>query len=326
MSTAQLVPETWELTGDDARATLRRVGRGQLLKDAFMRMRVADGFSHARSLAFLTALVCVQGTIAVVGAAALIGRGWVSEVIVRGVTSAVPGPAGLTLTEAVHQARAVGESHQVSALVFGLLGALVTQTTALGQLERGLNRMYGIEQDRPTVQKYGLAALLALFVVLLGGLAVAILAFGTSIGRQLDNRALSDTWNVGRWPAGLALFVALGALLFGRCPRRRQPAWSWLAFGSAVSAVVCAAATGLLALFFRITSSFGHTYGPLAGVVALMLWSLLFAIGILFGGATAAQLEAVRAGVARPQDQEKVCESEPDAAAGSDSSLPVGAT
>ena len=59
MSTAQLVPETWELTGDDVWATLRRVGRGQLLKDAFMRMRVADGFSHARSLAFLTAVVCV---------------------------------------------------------------------------------------------------------------------------------------------------------------------------------------------------------------------------------------------------------------------------
>ena len=51
MSTAQPVPETWELTGDDARETLQRCGRWQLLRDAFMRLRVADGFSHARSLA-----------------------------------------------------------------------------------------------------------------------------------------------------------------------------------------------------------------------------------------------------------------------------------
>src|SRR4051794_17831951 len=69
MSTATLVPETWELSGDDAWATLRRTGRGRLLRDAFMRMRVSDGFSHARSLAFMTTLVLVQGTIVLVGIA-----------------------------------------------------------------------------------------------------------------------------------------------------------------------------------------------------------------------------------------------------------------
>ena len=52
MSTASVVPETWELTGDDARRTLRDTGRLRLVKDAFMRLRFADGFSHARSLAF----------------------------------------------------------------------------------------------------------------------------------------------------------------------------------------------------------------------------------------------------------------------------------
>ena len=53
VSTATLVPETWELTGDDARQTLRHTGRRRLLADAFQRLRVADGFSHARSLAFM---------------------------------------------------------------------------------------------------------------------------------------------------------------------------------------------------------------------------------------------------------------------------------
>jgi uncharacterized BrkB/YihY/UPF0761 family membrane protein len=70
-------------------------------------------------------------------------------------------------------------------------------------------------------------------------------------------------------------------------------------------------ATALLALFFSISSSFGDTYGPLAGLVGLQIWALLSSIALLYGGALAAQLEAVRAGVATPQDREKVEESEP---------------
>ena len=67
--------ETWELTGDDARKTLLDTGRWQLLKDSFVRLRLADGFSHARSLAFVTSLVLVQGLIALVGLASAFGSG-----------------------------------------------------------------------------------------------------------------------------------------------------------------------------------------------------------------------------------------------------------
>ena len=49
-----------------------------------------------------------------------------------------------------------------------------------------------------------------------------------------------------------------------------------------------------LSVFFRFSSSFGSTYGPLAGIVALLLWSLLSSVALLFGGAVAAQLESVR--------------------------------
>jgi hypothetical protein len=73
VSTAAPVPETWELSGDDAKETLRTTGRRTLLVDAFQRMRVADGFSHARSLAFLVGLLLVQGTIALVGLAVAFG-------------------------------------------------------------------------------------------------------------------------------------------------------------------------------------------------------------------------------------------------------------
>src|SRR4051794_41890047 len=100
MSAARFVPETWELSGDEARETLRRTGRKKLVRDAFVRFRASDGFSHARSLAFVTSLLLVQGLILLVGLAAWLGDTDLSGTIVRTITEAVPGPAGGALTPA----------------------------------------------------------------------------------------------------------------------------------------------------------------------------------------------------------------------------------
>jgi YihY family inner membrane protein len=313
VSTASLVPETWELTGDDAWVTIKRIGRTQLLKDAAQRLRVADGFSHARSLAFMTALVLVQALIALVGLAAALGETGVSSGIVTAIEAAVPGPAGQILTSAVDQAQSTGLNGRLAPLVLGLLGALVTGTTAMGQLERGLNRIYGVEQDRPFLHKYGLGLVLAVSAGTLVTAAFVVIAFGHSIGDQIDNRALDVVWNIASWPLGLGLIWIAVTMLFRLCPRRHQPEPSWMAFGAAVAVFGSFVITVALGVFFNVSQSFGDTYGPLAGLVALLLWTLLSAIALLFGAAVAAQLEAVRAGEPRPQDEQKVVRSEPDA-------------
>ena len=108
MSTAALVPETWELDGDDARETLVATGRMRLVRDAFVRLRAADGFSHARSMAFLIALVMVQGVIGLVGLASAVGAGALGDAIVRTIEAIAPGPMGKTVTDAVDQAQRRG--------------------------------------------------------------------------------------------------------------------------------------------------------------------------------------------------------------------------
>ncbi len=311
MSTAALVPETRGLSGDDAWAVLRRTGRVRLLKDAFQRLRVADGFSHARSFAFMSSLVAVQGVIGLVGLAGALNKGGLSDVIVATIRRAVPGPAGQVLTTAVAQAHSAAVEHRYSAVVVGLLGCLITGTTAMGQLERGLNRIYGVEQDRPSVRKYGLAFIFAVSAGTLTVIAFGCLAFGRQLFGTSGGHGLSTAWTIGRWPLGLGLMAAAIALLFRWSPRRCQPRLSWLAFGAAVSVVLWGFATAALAFFYRYSSSFGQTYGPLAGMIALLLWCLLSSIALFYGAAVAAQLEGVRAGGAAPQDDEKVAVSEP---------------
>ncbi len=300
MSTATKVPETHGLSGEDAWRTLRRVGPWPVLRDAAIRFRYADGFSHARSMAFLTLLVMLQGIIAVVGLAAVLDTNQLSRGIVTAIHDLAPGPSGRVLTSAVRQAREAGTSGDTLAVVLGLFGAIVSGTTAMGQLERGLNRIYGVERDRPTLAKYGRALGLALTAGVLFTCAFLAVGFGPSIGRAFSNDTADDIWAWARWPLALLLMSSGVALLFRWCPRRHQPAWSWLAFGSSISVVLWFVITVLLSAVFQASTSFGDTYGPLAGVVALAVWAVLTAIGLLYGGAVAAQLEAVRAGLPTP--------------------------
>jgi uncharacterized BrkB/YihY/UPF0761 family membrane protein len=108
------------------------------------------------------------------------------------------------------------------------------------------------------------------------------------------------TWQVVRWPLGVALLVFAIAVLLDHAPRRRQPALSWLALGAAVAVVLTLLATGGLAAYVHVSSSFGSTYGPLAGIVALLVWSLLSAMAFFYGVAVCAQMEALRAGAHSP--------------------------
>ncbi len=312
MSTATQVPETWELTGDDARRTLQQIGFRELVVDSWQRLRFADGFSHARSLAYAIALVLVQAIISLVGVASAFGTGGARGVLVRSLKAAVPGPAGQMLTDAVLQAQRAGASHQYLGLAFGLVGSLVTGATLMGQVERALNRIYGVEEDRPTLEKYRRALGLAVTAGLLAASAAVLLVFGNRVGQSVGNEVLASVWDFGRWPLALVLMASAIALLFRWAPRRHQPGWSWLAFGASVSVVLWAAATLALGGFFGASNSFGKTYGPLAGIVALLLWSLLSSIALLYGAAIAAQLESVRAGEPEPQDEDKAEQSEPD--------------
>ena len=199
------------------------------------------------------------------------------------------------LAEAVRQANRVGNQNRFLLLTLGLVGLLITSTTAMGQMERGLNRIYGIEKDRPTAQKYALAFVLTITVGAGLGIAFLLLGFGRSIGRSWGHEA-RVAWEILRWPIGLALIAVCLAALLRYSANRRQPGRAWLAFGSGVAVVLWALSTIGLALAFRLASNFGQTYGPLAGIVALQIWTFLSSFSIFYGVAVAAELEAIRAG------------------------------
>jgi YihY family inner membrane protein len=308
MSTATSVPETYELEGDDALRTLRRTGWGQLAKDSFQRFRAADGFSHSRALAFQVTLALLPAVIATVGLATAVQASRFRQLVVQTVDRLAPGPAGQLITEAVQQGAKSGARGGIAALVLGALAALGSATLAMGQIERGANRLYGVERDRPTTQKYWNAFLLACSAGVLVLLAFVLIVAGADIAKATGlSGVVRALWTLLRWPLSIALAVVAFAVLFREAPRRRQPSWSWLAVGSGVSVLLWFVFTGLLAFYLNASSgTFGRTYGPLTGMIAVLVWAFLTALAVFLGIAFAAQLEAVRAGVPEPVTGEQV--------------------
>jgi YihY family inner membrane protein len=330
MSTATPVPQTalmpgHEFSADKAVATLRRAGPWRLLRDAFIRFRAGDGFSHARALALQTCLALIPLGIALIGLASALGHRTIGAIASHLVFGLTPGQ-GDVVDDVVQQTRSHSQGSGQFALWLGLAAALLSLTTAMGQVERAANRIYGIQRDRTIAAKYGRALVLALTAGLPALLGFLLLVGGGQVGHAVAaayhwGDDLPAWWPLVRWPVGMLLTWVSYTLLLAHAPNRRQPTFPWLAAGGLIAIVLWLAATILLALYVGKTDTFRSTYGPLTSVLALLIWANLTAIALLFGAAFCAQIEAVRAGAPDPaNDQEQVPPVAPVAETGPSSS------
>jgi YihY family inner membrane protein len=309
VSSTRRVPETTlmgiaELSADDAWHALRRHGRWHLLRDAFVRFRYGDGFSHARALGLQLCLAGVPFLIALTGLAGDLGLDGGGRVVADTVLALTPGASEHMVAELLGPREPSEEVSEV-ALALGLITGLAALTTAMAQIERGANRIYGVERDRPVLAKYARAFALALLAgvpALVGFLAlVAGGPLGHSVQRHFGwGDTAAGIWAVVRWPLSLAMTVLAVGLLFRHAPRRRQPGLSWLLYGATLATALWWLASLLLATYVRASDAFGATYGALTGIMAMLLWANLTGIALFLGLAFAAQLEALRVGVPEP--------------------------
>lgn len=297
MSTVTTVPETAQLDGEDAVREVVDGDRWGLMKDAFVRFRYADGFSFARALAFQVVLALIPGAMFAVALAARLGDGRLQSALTAMTESLAPGPAGDIVLRVFEQGHDAATTGNLAAIAAGAVAMLVSGVTATAQLQRGASRIYGIEADRPTLKRYGLATVLTLTVGLLLTLAFVFIALGSSLSGSFAEGSARDAWRWIRWPLGIAVLPIAFAGLFKAAPNRKQPSLSWLSVGGVVAVVLWFAVSAALSFYLNASSVFGETYGPLAGVIGIMLWAQLSAIAILYGLSVDAQMEAARAGV-----------------------------
>ena len=266
MSSVRAVPVTTDMDGDtlsadDAWHTARRIGLVALLRDALVRFRFGDGFSHARGFALQLALAIVPLVIAGAGLATAVGAESVAQVVAQTVVAVSPGSGDQLLADVVARGPAElpeetggddSRSENVGefAVAFGLITAFLAMTSAIAQLERGTNRIYGTERDRPFLRKYTRAAVLTLTAGSSLGLGLVLIIAGGPLGDAVEQvyrwgDVAETIFDILRWPVGLAALVVAVTVLFRHSPRRHQPGLSWLALGAGLTVILWLAASGL---------------------------------------------------------------------------------
>jgi YihY family inner membrane protein len=311
MGTATKVPQTRGMNGDELSAdhawdTLREYGRWHLVRDSFARFRYGDGLTNSRALAFQICLSIIPGAIALVGLSSMLNQRQLGQVLELTLSRIAPGAGVEAVRDVLADShRQAGHTGGAVALWLGLITALVSLTSSMAQVERGANRIYGVERDRPFHRKYGRALLMAVSAGAFMTVGFVVMVGGGAIGRALAQvygwgDGAMGAYTLVRWPLGFLLALLSASVLFRAAPRRRQPGHTWLAFGALVSIALWTVFTLLLAFYIESSGTFGATYGPLTAVVALLLWSFLSSMALFLGLAFAAQLEARRAGGAGP--------------------------
>ncbi|MDZ5663683.1 YihY/virulence factor BrkB family protein [Nocardioides sp. S-58] len=185
------------------------------------------------------------------------------------------------------------------ALVLGIAAALWSASGYVGAFGRGMNRIYEIEEGRPiwklrpmmllvTVITVVLTALVALSLVLTGPAAEAV---GNAIGL---GSTVVTVWNIAKWPVMLLVVVFIVALLYYATPNVKQPKFRWISVGAAVAIVVWILASAAFGFYVANFSSYGKTYGSLAGVIVFLLWLWITNLALLFGAELDAELERGR--------------------------------
>ena len=209
------------------------------------------------------------------------------------VTNTLPGGAGEMLTSVINEGSA--KAGLISALV-GVAVALWSASSGAVGMQIGLDVAYDVKDDRKFVKKRLVAFELLAAVLVLGGLATALIVFGEPLGRSLrDNLPFGSAfvvlWTVIRWVGGLIALVGLFASIYYLAPNRDTPKWVWVSPGGILAAAIWLVAS--LGFSFYV-SSFGNykaTFGPVAGVAVLLLWLYLTALAVILGGELNAELE-----------------------------------
>ena len=262
---------------------LRRLGR-----------RVRRGLGEHRislvagSLAFSAMLAIFPGLIAVVSIYGLATSPERVTTQMEALAHVLPQSAR-DVVEGFLQTLVHTSSHQLSkALIVGVVLALWSASSGTATLLQAMSIAYDERKTRGFVRQRALALGLTLIGVVLALVALFCIAVLPALVSPLGTAA-STVLLIVRWIVlALVAWFALSGL-YRIVPPEDKPTLGEVSLGSTVGTLLWIGASLLFALFVSNFGHFGTTYGPLAGVIVLMLWLYLSSLVVLLGAEVSAE-------------------------------------
>jgi membrane protein len=174
------------------------------------------------------------------------------------------------------------------ALIIGVVLALWSASSATATLIRAVSIAYDERDARGFLRRRALAFGLTFGVIVFGVIALFCIAVLPALTAHLGPAA-STIVLVARWVLlAVLVWFALSALYF-IVPRRRKPSLQGVSIGSTLGTILWIGVSLLFALFVSNFGRLGPAYGPLAGVIVLMLWFYLSSFVFLLGAEVSAE-------------------------------------
>lgn len=168
-------------------------------------------------------------------------------------------------------------------LTLGAGLALWELSGAVRAVMGALNDVYGVEEARPFLRRFGVSLLLAVALALLLGLAVLALQLMPRLAGVLELGSLAVLAVAGAWFVAFALMIVAVAIMMRFAPARPH-SMGWLGFGTLLVVVGWAVASIGFAAYATRIASYSTIYGSL-GVVILLLTYIYISALVFLGGA-----------------------------------------
>ena len=183
--------------------------------------------------------------------------------------------------------RYVASESREGLLTFGLIFTLWSASTGVYAIVEQLNVVYGVKERRPFWKARGIAILLMVLFVLLTIASLSLVIFGGVVQSWLASiigwsRPLLLFFATLRWiiiAAALLLALALTYRLGPDVKLRFQ----FISPGNLVAATLIALASIGFRFYVSKFGNYSATYGNLAAMIILMLWTYSAGIALLVG-------------------------------------------
>lgn len=210
----------------------------------------------------------------------------------QSISAAVPGGAQQVIgTELDQIAKSSGGALSLG-VVIGFLFAFYSASRGMSGLIMALNIAYEQQETRGFVRLYLLAAELTLLVVVVGIMALVLVA-GVPAAMQAIGLGAITKWLVYifEWPLLLVILMGLLAVLYRYAPNRKQAQWRWISPGAGVATMLWLIGSILFTIYVSNFGSYNKTYGSLGALVGMLTWMYLSAYVVLLGAEINSEME-----------------------------------
>lgn len=187
------------------------------------------------------------------------------------------------------------QDSQGGLMSFGILLALWTASIGVRSLMNAMNRVYAVEESRPSwkLVLLSVAYTVGLAVMLL--LAAGFMTLGPQIMSWLASQIgmeqmLVTLWTWIRWPLAILLMMLAVALIYYATPDVEQD-FRFITPGSVVAVIVWLAASIGFGIYVQNFGNYNATYGSIGAIIVLLLYFYISAAVLLLGAQLNATIE-----------------------------------